>query len=840
MATGISAGKPTTVNTYIGYIADIGTQTEQTGTSSIVVPNALISLGSGPNYYYGFIGTKYTTYVGRCIILNIAGTLQRRVVISQANGTGTLKILTVNRPWDTTPATGNTLHVSYDMDDLETGGSNTGVALGARTGTYDWTGVLNIGDGTQYAGLYMGAGEAGDMYDGGAVIGTLVLNNARLDVGYRNNQGSTISGGVFLFTQNTDAEPTIQFQAGSKGEINDTLIWAQIKSLFLENAATSAISYRGTKFLSTTYGTTFFGSSLYTCSISGRSNAAGFIRFNANSTVDGLVLSQTAGITGTNDTSTEVITLKGVTFVNNLALLVINSNKTFNMINPVWSATTYTNFTWTTTTANYVYDKRSVEPTVQDTAGSPLQNAMVVVYEGTILADLVVKTPTNSSGAVSTTFNYKLHSTNSSTVTYGTHALRIDKWLYTPFVASQTSTAAVTGTYTLVSDPNIVETNQTTALSAGGTMTWNIAVNPSVILEYTGGTGTLLVGMIITGASSTKYGTVTKIVDGDSTAGTIHLSAVSATSVFTGGETISRTGGTAGTWSAIYTAATEQKFSIWIDGKDLTMQTEYDYLAAVTSDTALTAPFEVIHEWGRNSQGRALYSTGSSFYTERSNSKGIFITNYGAGTIDYFTDDAGGTWTPPTTVAVTVTIKNQAGTVLPGVEVAIFQNDTARTVVLTSTATNASGEVVTSTTPNLGGIIIRARQSTNIMSFLTSESTTNGVNSTLEEISNTTFHNFQTGDAVVYGRNGGSASISGSITDGNTYYVREVDTTSVKLYASAANAISDTGAFDLTASGSETHKLDPIRFVAGSATGTVGTTDFSTTITLITDNIATG
>lgn len=234
-------------------------------------------------------------------------------------------------------------------------------------------------------------------------------------------------------------------------------------------------------------------------------------------------------------------------------------------------------------------------------------------------------------------------------------------------------------------------------------------------------------------------------------------------------------------------------------------------------------------------------ATGTNDAAIYNNSGGSVTINItGGGDTPTYRNGAGASTTINNNITVTVTVKNQGGTAVPGVEVAIFQDNAARTVVLASTPTDENGEVTTSAAASLGAIIIRARQSTNIMSFLTSESTTDGVNSTLEEISNPTLHNFQTGDAVVYGKNGGSASISASITDGGTYYVRAVDTTSVKLYASAANAISDTSAFNLLASGSETHKLDPSRFVAGSATGTIGTGDFSAQITLVTDNIATG
>ena len=135
----------------------------------------------------------------------------------------------------------------------------------------------------------------------------------------------------------------------------------------------------------------------------------------------------------------------------------------------------------------------------------------------------------------------------------------------------------------------------------------------------------------------------------------------------------------------------------------------------------------------------------------------------------------------------------------------------------------------------LGAIIIRARQSTEIATFLTSQAFTSELVTTVE--SN---HNFQTGDPVVYSKDGGSATIG--LTEGTTYYVREDTANTLYLYDTAAHAVAGggTGLKDLTTNGAETHQLNPVRYVAGSATGTVGSTDFSSQITLVTDNIATG
>ena len=228
----------------------------------------------------------------------------------------------------------------------------------------------------------------------------------------------------------------------------------------------------------------------------------------------------------------------------------------------------------------------------------------------------------------------------------------------------------------------------------------------------------------------------------------------------------------------------------------------------------------------------AVSGTDGIFYVSRA---GVVIVNANNGS-DPATFTATGS--PPGTVVivnsvtVTVTILDQAGDPIPGVEVVIFQDIPARTVVLASTATDGSGQVATSATASLGAIIIRARQSTTKATFATSQAFTS------EVITTDANHNFRDGDAVVYSKNGGTASIG--LTAGTTYYVNNISATTLSLHPTAANALPDTSRIDLTTNGSETHHLDPTRYVAGSATGTIGSGNFSTQITLITDNIATG
>ncbi|MFC1627272.1 hypothetical protein ACFL18_01795 [Patescibacteria group bacterium] len=236
-------------------------------------------------------------------------------------------------------------------------------------------------------------------------------------------------------------------------------------------------------------------------------------------------------------------------------------------------------------------------------------------------------------------------------------------------------------------------------------------------------------------------------------------------------------------------------------------------------------------------------SSGSNDAAIYNNSgKHLIINITGGVTSPSVRNGAGATTTINNYIDVTVTIKNPAGVVLPGVEVAIFQDNAARTPVLASTPTDEDGQVTTSVTASLGAIIIRARQSTDTLSFRTQEDAADGITAASDIINTLTNHNFQVGDAVVYSKGGGSAVIG--LTDGNTYYTSDAspaDANSVKLYTSAALAIADGTPVTLNADAAdETHTLDPVRYVAGSASGTIGATAFSAEITMLTDTIATG
>lgn len=651
MALTYSAGAGMAVTSFC-ISETLGDQSQQTGNNQIVMSDVPYStIGYGGNGGDGTNGTG-DSYVNRRVLLNRTGTPQERIAVSETTGTGNTIIVTVHEDWDINPASSDTADWYYEYPDMEDGSAGGGINLNSKSGLYELTRIITIGNGTDPAGMASHGGLALEMPDRGTADSFLIQNNGYFRSGYYSN-GVPINGGIFTFTAQSSDEPALTVSSGANAQFLDSLMWAQVTILTQSSNSGAMVIYEKTKLLKTTLECELYSDYLSDASIVGTGLTTEIVRVDTNTVCNSMLLVDVQVLDTVADTSTETITLSEVTFSGVPGYIDVRQNKTWNMIDPSWGVTTYTDLTWTgTPTGNVLNDRRSIKATVVTAAGSFLQDALIIVYEGTQLDDLVLELTTNVNGYAEDSFIYKAHATSSSTTTYGAHALRVDKWLYTPFVSAKTSTTSFSGTVTLLDDNNIVQTTQATALSAGSGITWNEDANPSEIFEFTSGSGTLAVGMILT-FDTGAIGTITESLSGDSTSGTIHLDTRNATAI-TNGDTFSRTGGTAGTFSGTYTNDTAQQFSIHIDGNSLSLQTIYDYLAALTSSTTLTATGELIHEWGRESQGRALYKS-ADFYTERSNSKGVFVINYSAGDVGYFTDDTGTTWTPPATTTITFT-----------------------------------------------------------------------------------------------------------------------------------------------------------------------------------------
>ena len=628
------------------------------------------------------------SYVGRLLIINIAGTQQRRMCVGETDETNTF-LLDVHEEWDTQPVgTTDTIHIPYEAADIEDGGAGGGVGYQVRTGLFAFTNDLTIQVG---GGLQIMNGTGWEMDDNAANIVFFHQSGGYLYSGYESG-GSYINGGEILYVNNAATEPSYQAQSGSVGYCYDLLWWAQLLAQQLEHANGSGIESYGVKFLNFTNELHLYDKVIRDCKVYGKGGTTEIIRVDAGTDCDGLVLSGVDTLQGPATADTK--TLKNVNFAGVTDLITLIDSDIWNMINPIWTATLHSDFnSAAVTAAATINDRTEVTATIQEADGTLLQNALVIVYENTVLADLVLELVTDVNGYASDSFIYLAHiwtTGTGATTTYGGHALRIDKWTYYPFVQDLVTADALISSFTVGTDSNIVQTTQATALTDGSGFTWNEDTNPSSIIAFTGGSGGtigLAVGDTITGVSGAT-GIVTEIADGDGTAGKIHLKTRNATAYNVAGEVINN--GADG-WTANMTAASEQPFSIWLDANAKSYQTQHDYWAALTSETTLSATGELVHEWGRGQQARLIYRSGSSFFTERSNSKGVYIVDAGAGTLSYVTDDNGGTFTPSASVTLSVTVLDESTGLAIASTARVYIADTATKTQIMAQAVNGSG-----------------------------------------------------------------------------------------------------------------------------------------------------
>jgi len=657
-----SAGTGTTITTHAMNETCIN-QTDQTGNNTIIVSDDLSTAGNGQ------IGSGANgignSYVGRLVVVDLGlSTEQRRFCIAEtdlaAGGTVANSFrLTVHEDWTTNPVvTTDTVHVPYEAADIEDGGVSSGVTYTTRTGIFTFSNDIIIASG---GGLQIASGTGWELDDTGTSVTFFHQSGGYFYSGFESG-GSYINGGQILSVNNSTGEPGIQRQSGALGYVYDCLFWAQLVDMQYEHANGAGLEYYRSKWLNQTDELHLFDATVVDCAAIGKGATTSIVRVDAGTVCNGFAVSTVDTLeTASGDTTTETVELSSVIFTDVTDLITLVDNKTWDMIDPSWTATTHSDFNSAAVTGTAaINDRTSVTATVQTAAGTALQDALVNVYEDTQLADLVLELTTDVNGEASGSFLYLEHSWTTgtgSTTTYGGHARQCGKWLYLPLVFTQSTTDKFDGGITLAPDNNIVQTTQATAITAGSGITWSEPTNPTEIVDFTTGSGTLAVGMVLTFTPSGATGTIRESASGDSTAGELYLD--TRTTAIANGDTFSRTGGTAGTFSGTYTNDSKQPFTISINGNSLSLQTIYDYLAAIQNETTLTATGELIWEWCRSAETQPFYATGSSFYTEQSNSKGIYIYDVGAGTLDYFTDDAGTTWTPPSSVTLTLTLINK-------------------------------------------------------------------------------------------------------------------------------------------------------------------------------------
>ena len=368
------------------------------------------------------------------------------------------------------------------------------------------------------------------------------------------------------------------------------------------------------------------------------------------------------GFDSVDDAATETITVENHNFAGLDRWVYVRDDKTWNLVNPAGGPITegdQTDITFETNDLNSVNEKYSLDAHVAEPDGTAITAGAVFLYEGLRLDDLVQELYTDGSGNVSGSWTYKTFTDNAGTsltsVTDGSHALKVYAHGKNPFVAAVTSNAKIDQTVTLTTNNAINETTAATAISAGSGITLTrhatgeTDTRPMKALAYDAGTGLFVAGETVSGASGS--GTVLEVI-GDATSGVLLIES------WNGSEYIDNealTGSSVGAATAD-NATFYEEYTWEIDCNSLSLQTVYDYLSAKMAQNPLDAIIEQAIEWGIDENGFIMESTGSAYYTlNTSNSEGVWLTNRGTGTVAYMTADDGTLYYPPASYSFTLT-----------------------------------------------------------------------------------------------------------------------------------------------------------------------------------------
>ena len=666
MALTYSAGDGARVTSYALSISDdLPAQTQNTGNNQITFEDNVDVTTSSPDPVQTTGGDiNSAVYTGRIIILRRGtGTEEIRRAVSETAGSGTTVIVTVNADWDSDPASGDIADVFYTIDDLAAA-AGQGVNLNSKSGAYEIQRILTIGQSAGGdAGLQLVDSEYVECADRGTSLSLLIEPDGFLIMGFEED-GNSQSGAIITQTANGGTDVWAQINSGGRWELYDSIVWSQRSALPVNFLNGSNAKIRNSKIISGTRELQLFDADVQALGVAGRDGTTELVRVDAGTVVNGMTITNTAGL-GTSGTATETLTLNDVAFISNTdgtneAFIAVDSNKTWDMIDPTWNVTTIGDFNWVTTTSNRVNERRSIDATVQDKAGAALNLAQFVVYyetDDTVPAtENLTSFESNASGLVDGNWLYKQYITNSSTITSSAGAVRVDKYTYSPFAAAQSITTRFSGAVTLIEDDEITQSDPLLALSLSATPVTitRDTTNGHSLVKFTGGSGTLSGTITANGGAA---GTFLNIVEGDSTAGWVLIDRTNTTA-YVSNESLSNGAGWTATIDGTVAVAVRQ-YTVVIDANSETLSELYDYLAAISSsaidDVNYGTDSTTIQKWGRGNQPRLLIKAGTTYNTLRSGTEGVLVYDYGVGNVSSFQDDDGNFYSPPASYQLELT-----------------------------------------------------------------------------------------------------------------------------------------------------------------------------------------
>lgn len=737
-----SGAGPGVVVTTAAMNESLGSQTQQTGSNTVVVSDTIVVLSNGN------LETS-PVYIDRlCIVRQGASNEETRRITADAVGTGTTRILTVNEDWITVPASSDTIHVSYIIQDAAT---LTGLSLVNKTvQDFNSSRRFTVGTGAAtfaYMAFLDGVGLQLDDNGSTTVASFTIESDGRFDCGYL--IGGTPTAGCKLQGANgSDGELAFEVISGGEWNCFASYIDGVNRELAdFNTSTTSKIKMVGVRWSfiinDILWGVqdTDINGMAFLSDGGGTSPRIRVRDWSTGNEFKNITVNNFDGFES--NTSGDDPDLKNTQFIDMSKLLTVATGETWSMINPIWNPDTANQNDISIAGTGEVLEQFELEATTTQVDGTPIIGKNYTIdgtHRGVTSTVLLFEQTADSEGKVihATEIRRLIDNAGSSlTVEASSEFTHITtqygfipaSFSFTPENEDEVSESKLFGkrlSFALLPDIFQVETTQATAITLGDDT--NIVeieqqTNPAIILKYVSGTGTLSVGDTIDSTANAWQGTVVDIIEGNSTAGTIILDSTNATAFSDVAQTLDDSP-SAGDWSATYTTSSVLEYDWLINADTLTAQQLYDYMNAkadeATLDIASPTFFDDIFLWS-NSTTTVIPMLGDSispniFRTVRNvpdtTGWAIYGLSGGLGSIKEYISNDGTAFLPVATVTLTVHCERKDdNTDIQSVQIIIKRVSDGSEV--DSGITNASGDFTSSFTYTVDvDVTIDARKST--------------------------------------------------------------------------------------------------------------------------------
>lgn len=598
---------------------------------------------------------------------------ETKYVISVSAGAGTTVIALLSEDMAAPVLTGDQLHCSYVLEDVEEVSGCTFVTKGK---IFDFGREITIGNGTDFAWVALLDAWGVLENDAGASDASWECsNNGLLQMGYQVG-GVSISG---CFLQDDTArglgELSLQILAGGMVRLYDA-IWrsteTSITITFAAGSTSEGIFSKGKMFKVIEAMGLDNNILMEDWVIEGTGTATELITCGENTNIQSLILINTNGLTSPDDAATETIEIRNVNFILNTRMILVHDDKTWKVVNPTWDIdpTTQDQISFAVDDLNSVEVLYSDRHPIQELDGTPIVGAVVLVYEGLLNQNIPHQGVTDVNGEAPMDIIHLIYTDNAGTALTveqrGDFSIKVYKYTFVPaLIIEAAHDAPATSPATLLPDPAITEATQATAITAGSSVVEKHGAgedDPRAInvINYDTGVGTVPnVGETITGAGGAT-GVLVEYI-GDETSGTLVLETRNATA-FVDNEQL--TGGASSFDADAHLTgggSFDENYTWLIDANGDSMTVVYDYIMAklaedpIDPDTGDRFLDTII--WGEGEWAQPLFSGGSGWFTVRNVNftEGWWIANRGSGAIAYFTSDDGAQFIPPATFTHTLT-----------------------------------------------------------------------------------------------------------------------------------------------------------------------------------------